>query len=477
VVFSSPAFIFLFLPAFFLVYAALPARFRSSWIMTGSWIFYGFWRADFLLLLAGVTVGNWLAGLALARASEAPRAERNRRLVVGAAVVGNLALLGYFKYFNFGMDSLNAVLGLFGVRGLETWSVVLPVGISFYIFQSMSYVIDVYRGDAPPAHDFVDLAAYVSLFPQLVAGPILRYKDLAGQLRQRVHSETRAAFGLKRFIVGLGRKVLIADALGPVANAAFSMADPGAAEAWLGLFAYAVQLYFDFSGYSDMAVGLGHMMGFTFMENFDAPYRSSSITDFWRRWHISLSSWLRDYLYLPLGGNRRGPARTYLNLFLVMVLGGLWHGAAWTFVLWGCWHGALLAFERLAGAKRRGAVLHGFVGVVLTQLAVLAGWVLFRAQDLASAGRMFAALGGANGWARPGGLGWLAGGLELAVLALGVALIVVEPRARERQAEAERAENGTRAPVLPRLAWLAVGVLAVVRLAADSYSPFLYFQF
>lgn len=474
-VFSSPSFLFLFLPVFLALYALVPARLRSAWIMLGSWIFYGFWRADFLLLLIGVTFGDWLAGLAIARERRAVTGRERAIVVVTVAL--NLAVLAYFKYFNFCADGLNAVLGVLGLPAFRAWPVILPVGISFYIFQSMSYVIDVYRGDAPEAHDFVDMAAYVALFPQLVAGPILRYKDLAGQLRFRTHSESRAAYGFKRFLAGLCRKVLVADALGPVANATFSMASPGAAEAWLGLLAYAVQLYFDFSAYSDMAVGLGHMMGFTFMENFDAPYRSRSITDFWRRWHISLSSWLRDYLYLPLGGNRRGRARTYLNLFLVMALGGLWHGASWNFALWGCWHGLLLALERLAGKR---AARSGFLAApawLFTQLAVLAGWVLFRSIDLQGAFSFFRALAGSGGLSAVGSTTWLAGPLELTVLALSLVVMALEPRAKARAAEGEAAESGRAPSWASMLAWSGLGLLALARLAADSYSPFLYFQF
>ncbi|TFG81277.1 MAG: MBOAT family protein [Spirochaetales bacterium] len=488
-VFSSPLFLFLFLPIFLGIYFLVPARYRSAWILAGSWVFYGFWRIDFLFLLIAVSIGNWLAGLGLARESAADGIDgrvRARRIVV-LAVSLNLAVLGYFKYFNFGIDTLNALFGLGGSAPLSAWNVVLPVGISFYVFQSMSYVIDVYRGDAPPAHDFIDLAAYVALFPQLVAGPILRYKDLAGQLRQRTHSSTRVAYGLGRFVVGLCRKVLIADAVAPIANAAFSLVAPSASEAWLGVLAYAVQLYFDFSGYSDMAIGLGHMMGFTFMENFDTPYRASSVTDFWRRWHISLSSWLRDYLYLPLGGNRRSLGRTYLNLFLVMAIGGLWHGASWSFVLWGCWHGVLLAIERLRRDARSRQGLSGpvKVGIIPTQLAVLLGWVLFRATDLGSAAGMLSGMVGARGWALGSGYSWQLGGMELLALAAGLVLIAVEPRARERARAGELAETGTanqgriRAGGL-RMSWplwAVLGVLAVIKLAADSYSPFLYFQF
>ncbi len=484
-VFSSPLFIFLFLPIFLGLYYLLPRRVRTGWILAGSWAFYGFWRVDVLGLFIAVSFGNWLAGVWLARAFyDEGRADRLRaRLIVGLAVVLNLAVLAYFKYFNFGVASLNALLGQLGLGPLKAWSVILPVGISFYVFQAMSYVIDVYRRDAPPSHEFIDLAAYISLFPQLVAGPILRYKDLAGQLRQRSHSLPRFAYGFARFSMGLCRKVLIADTIAPLANAAFGMASPGALDAWLGILAYAVQLYFDFSGYSDMAIGLGHMMGFSFIENFDAPYRAASIGDFWRRWHISLSSWLRDYLYLPLGGNRKGSGRTYLNLFLVMAIGGLWHGAAWNFVAWGCWHGLLLGAERYIAAKRGpGApsgpisrVLATALGLAFTQAAVLAGWVLFRARDLGHALSYFSSLAG-GGWALSPSFAWRLGSLELWSLAFGLAIIALEPRAKRHALEAEGAET-RKLLRLSWFAWAAAGGVGVLKLLADSYSPFLYFQF
>jgi alginate O-acetyltransferase complex protein AlgI len=497
-VFSSPLFIFLFLPLFLGLYYALPERFRTGWILAGSWVFYGFWRVDFLGLLVMVSFGNWLAGILLARALyDEGRADRLRaKLIVGIAAGLNLAVLAYFKYFNFGMDSLNALLGLFGLGSLSAWSVILPVGISFYVFQAMSYVIDVYRRDAPPSHEFIDLAAYISLFPQLVAGPILRYKDLAGQLRQRRHSLPRFSYGLARFSMGLCRKVLIADTIAPLANAAFGMANPGAPDAWLGILAYAAQLYFDFSGYSDMAIGLGHMMGFSFIENFDTPYRAASISDFWRRWHISLSSWLRDYLYLPLGGNRKGRGRTYLNLFLVMAIGGLWHGAAWNFVAWGCWHGLLLGAERYFAARGKPGLKPGreqgtepdaahetkpgalaaALGLTFTQAAVLVGWVLFRARDLRHAFRYLSSLAGGSGWALSAGYAWRLGALELWSLAIGIVIIALEPRAKRHALEAEGAETRSRL-ALSWFAWILAGGVGVLKLLADSYSPFLYFQF
>ena len=490
-VFSAPFFLYLFLPLFLAVYYALPARYRIGWILAGSWVFYAFWRPDFLALVMLVSAGNWVAGSISHRLK--PDRPDAAKAVVGLAIALDLATLGYFKYFNFGLESLNALLALAGIGSIRAWSVVLPVGISFYVFQAMSYAIDVYRGDAPPAKRFIDMAAYIALFPQLVAGPILRYKDLADQLHAPDYSPGGLSYGVRRFIVGFCRKVLVADAVAPIARAAFALADPSAADAWLGVLAYSVQLYFDFSGYSDMAVGLGHMMGFTFMENFDAPYRSTSITEFWRRWHISLSTWLRDYLYVPLGGNRRGVARTYLNLALVMTIGGLWHGASWNFVLWGVWHGAWLCLERLAGVSGQGRTDSGsaslgaggiirlaFHGAV-TQLAVAFGWVLFRAADLPAALRMLSAMAGAGGWGPSSDMAWRVGGLELASLALGTIYLAVEPRAANRAwshpSAIDRTDKAHAPPVLKAAVLAAVFIAATLKLSADSYSPFLYFQF
>ncbi|MBN2874614.1 MAG: MBOAT family protein, partial [Spirochaetales bacterium] len=446
------------------------------------------WRPDFLVLVILVSAANWGAGALASRfRHDKPTTAQT---VVATAIVFDLGVLGYFKYFNFGVESLNTILSLTGLGTIAAWEVVLPVGISFYVFQAMSYTIDVYRGDAPPARHFVDMAAYIALFPQLVAGPILRYKDLADQLREPDYRPAGLSYGVRRFIVGFCRKVLIADAVAPIATAAFALTTPTAADAWLGVLAYSVQLYFDFSGYSDMAVGLGHMMGFTFMENFDAPYRSSSITEFWRRWHISLSTWLRDYLYVPLGGNRGSIARTYLNLALVMTIGGLWHGASWNFVLWGAWHGAWLCIERLVrtrSSSRQPIPAAPALGWLRTQLVVAFGWVLFRAPDLPSAGRVLAALARRGGFAPGADMAWRTGSLELAALAAGVIYLVMEPRASARTFASHLAAGSLAVtpgrwlrdwrPAVAATALAIAFLAATIKLSADSYSPFLYFQF
>ncbi|MCG8480063.1 MAG: MBOAT family protein, partial [Spirochaetales bacterium] len=420
-VFASPTFLFLFLPLFLGGYYLLPRRFRAPWILAGSWLFYGWWRLDFLLLLIVSSLGAGFIGRRIARVADG----RRKRIWMAAGVTLSLLVLGYFKYFNFAVDALMRLSRAAGLpsAGLErTWEVILPVGISFFTFQIISYLIDVYRGTAAEARSIIDVAAYVSLFPQLVAGPIVRYSEVAEALCSRTHSWRRFREGAGRFAFGLVRKVLIADAVAPIVDAVFGAENPGLIGAWLGLTAYTIQIYFDFSAYSDMAIGLGAMIGFRFPENFRQPYRSASITEFWRRWHITLSSWLRDYLYIPLGGSRHGLARTIVNLLTVMVLGGLWHGAAWTFVVWGAWHGAWLVAERLWGARAGAlAVAPSSVRVaasrnvaqgiptmrrLYTLIVVMIGWVFFRAEDFDAALGMVRSMVGFGGVALPATLRW-----------------------------------------------------------------------
>lgn len=464
-VFSSPTFLFLFLPLFLVGYYLIPERRRSIWIVLGSWLFYGWWRFDFLGLLAASSAGAAFVGNRIFRAQSSRVA---RRWLIGGVSCA-LALLGYFKYFNFGVESLSRVLAGFGLSSVAFPTVLLPIGISFYTFQIISYIVDVYRGVTPPGRNAVDVMAYVSLFPQLVAGPIVRYSEIADQIREREHTWLKFARGTERFMLGLARKVLIADAVAPIADAVFAASDPGFFASWLGLVAYTLQIYFDFAAYSDMAIGLGGMMGFSFPENFRMPYHSRSITEFWRRWHMTLSAWLRDYLYVPLGGNRRGYYRTLANLMIVMVLGGLWHGAAWTFVIWGAWHGVWLIWERLTDRTR--------TRPVRTTLVVMAGWVLFRAESFGGALGMFRdlaavrLLSGGDTAAIPAVIQWQISRGALTALVAGSLLAFAEPYIAQKTAQ-----RGA-----PRFAVPAVlsglFLFSVLRLLAVSYSPFLYFQF
>ena len=395
--FNSYEFIFLFLPIVLLGYFVLaPKGARLGFLTIMSYLFYGWWDWRFCSLMLISTLIDYQAG----RHIHASDVTRVRRRWLALSVVSNLSLLGFFKYFDLAARSVNQLAAFFGVGTEELvplLHVVLPVGISFYTFQSMSYSMDIYMRAAKPARTIWDFACYVALFPQLIAGPIVRYRDLADQLVYRTHTWAKATLGISFFIVGLAKKVIMADGVAFLVGDAFESAAPGLFSAWAGTLAYAMQIYFDFSGYSDMAVGLGLMLGFRLPQNFNSPYKAVSITDFWRRWHISLSSWLRDYLYIPLGGNRLGALRTYVNLFITMLLGGLWHGANWNFVVWGGYHGALLALERKAGKKGLWAWAPVPLQRLLTFLLVMFGWVFFRADTMGQAGAIFRGMLGLNG--------------------------------------------------------------------------------
>ncbi|MCA8950954.1 MAG: MBOAT family protein [Planctomycetes bacterium] len=458
-VFASFIFLFWFLPAFFAVYYPLPPRWRNVWLTLASFVFYGWWRPQYVLLMLASTAIDYTA----ARMMGGIEDRRRRRLWLVLSVVTNLGMLGWFKYANLFVASWNEL----APAPIAWTDVLLPIGISFFTFQSMSYTIDVYRGEVRPVRSFLDLLAYVSMFPQLVAGPIVRYRDIAASLTHRTVSFLQLSDGVFLFAIGFAKKVLIADRAAPLVAAVFGQGAPGLLEAWSGALAYTVQIYFDFSGYSDMAIGLGLMLGFRFPSNFLSPYRAYSITDFWRRWHVSLSTWLRDYLYVPLGGNRKGPLRTYANLATTMLLGGLWHGAEWTFLLWGAWQGLFLILERRAGKTamfwflpRPGQVLGTFVIVVF-------GWVIFRAEGV---GQLLAVWGGMVGTNGIGALPAIGQAGTIAFAATGVGLFVAFALPRSE-------ELVRRFHPLVMLATFAAFALAVCELLATDFVPFLYFRF
>lgn len=465
-VFTSHVFIFYFLPIVLLLYYGLPYQ-RNLQLLVASYIFYGWWDPWFLLLMLFATTVNYFCGLVIAGAGA-----NRRRATAGVvvSVVTSLVLLGFFKYFTFAEENLNHLLTLFGAGSLPVWKIALPIGISFYIFHNISYTVDVYRGTAPPVRSFRDFACFIALFPQLVAGPILRYNVIAGQLVDRTHSLEKFSSGISLFILGFAKKILLANSIAPMADAAFAAHSPGVMEAWVGVIAYAFQIYFDFSGYSDMAIGLGRMVGFEFPRNFDGPYLSESITEFWRRWHISLSTFLRDYLYIPLGGNRVSARRNYFNLTLVMLLGGLWHGAAWTFVAWGAFHGLMLAFERMMGKKSLYAAFPRPMRIGITFVLVLISWVLFRSETLSGAMMYLGTMFGLSGFSGRSIL--LAGELyspgRLTEICLCAVLVFGSIQAIDW---------------VNRLTWVrvvAVMVLFCVGLATmftQAFNPFLYFQF
>ena len=453
-----------------------------------SYVFYGWANPLFVVLMFTSTVIDYICGLFISNQfgnpfgrgrgdvqlleENGPRS-RAQKWGVFISILSNLTLLGFFKYFNFGVDGYDSLVSALGLESLRldvAIRITLPLGISFYTFQSMSYSVDVYRGHARAIRNFIDFACYVSMFPQLVAGPIIRFSEVADQLRTRTHTLTKFARGTVFFCMGTAKKILIANPCGKIADTAFDSGALSVLDSWYGVVAYAFQIYFDFSAYSDMAIGLGLMLGFVFPKNFDSPYHSQSITEFWRRWHISLSSWLRDYLYIPLGGNRKSEVRTYVNLALVMLLGGMWHGASVNFIVWGAIHGGMLGFERLRGKKSYYAVLPGFVRVVITFVLVLFSWVFFRASDLPSAWNYCKTMLGVGG---DHGAMFLIDTLIYNPYYLGTFILagVVTWRAPQTW-------DWTRTITpLKAVIALALFVLSIAVLTTQSYNPFIYFQF
>lgn len=486
-VFSSRVFLFLFLPLTLALHAAAPKRLRNFVLLVASLLFYTWGEPrQFGLMLISIALNH---GLGLA--AGATRGKPSRRWVVAVTVAANIGLLAYFKYAGFFVDAVNSAITPFGWAAFSFGSVALPVGISFFTFQAMSYVIDVARGEAEPQRNPIDTALYISLFPQLIAGPIVRYVDVAAQMNERSVTLAGFADGVRRFVVGLAKKVLLANALATGADTIFNLPDAGLSPsiAWLGIVCYALQLYFDFSGYSDMAVGLGLLFGFRFVENFNHPYAARSITDFWRRWHLSLSTWFRDYLYVPLGGNRRGAVRTYANLLVVFLLCGLWHGANWTFLAWGAFHGAFLIFERAGGGRLLGALPR--VAQHLYALVVLCfGWVLFRADTIPHATAFWRAMIGLGDAAEAKPVAeYLSSGLVVAlVVACGVAVplgsgvVEVLGRLRESIGRRERRQPAgwwfdSLSAAVRTTSIAVLFVASAAALMASTYNPFIYFRF
>lgn len=464
-VFSSYIFLFVFLPGVLLAYYSVPRRFRNGVLLVSSFVFYG-WASPLFLAVLIVTI---LVCFYSGRLMERSALSVWRRVGLFVGVIFPLLNLGFFKYFNFARDNWNWILNTWGVGFAQldlALQVVLPLGISFYTFQAISYVVDLHRGKARPQAHLVDFATYISLFPQLVAGPIIRYTEIEEQLWLRRESVKRFCRGVGFFGLGFGKKIVLANPCGQVADVVFSSAGPSMVDAWIGVFAYTMQIYFDFSGYSDMAIGLGLMFGFVFPKNFSAPYRSSSITEFWRRWHISLSTFLKDYLYVPLGGNRRGKLRTYFNLSIVMLIGGLWHGASWNFVLWGGAHGLFLSIERFF---RRG-LFRGLGGVVFTFVLVSLLWVLFRTDDLHQAGVLYASLFGFGGTPPAESIlrGWILQFEGVAVLILCFGIVWFAPTTHGFMEHLS----------LKKAVWVvAVFFVALVVMVNQDANPFIYFNF
>jgi alginate O-acetyltransferase complex protein AlgI len=400
-VFSSQIFLFYFLPAVLLLYYLTPFRARTALIAVSSYVFYGWANPIWAVIMFFGSSVDYVCGLALVKMSGLPdqadglppiigpeiKRTRGMKAVLIVSIVTNMGLLAVFKYTGFAAENVNALARALGATSdlVPVLHLVLPVGISFYTFKAMSYAVDVYRGEARPMRRFTDYMCFEAFFPDLVAGPIIRYAALEEQMRVRAHTLDKFARGVAFFAFGMAKKILLANPMGHIADTAFAGGPLHAGDAWFGVFGYAFQIYFDFSGYSDMAIGLALMMGFVLIQNFDSPYKSENITELWRRWHISLSNWLRDYLYIPLGGNRKGERRTYFNLMAVMLIGGLWHGASWNFVLWGAIHGGMLAFERTQGKDSPYRRLPRPARIGITFLITCISWVFFRAKTLVQA--------------------------------------------------------------------------------------------
>lgn len=465
-VFSSLEFIFVFLASVLAVYYLVPPKARNIVLLLFSLVFYGWGEPVYVFLMIATITVDYICGYIIGRDLDSKPKRAKVTLIV--SIVINLALLGVFKYYDFFAGTLNSLLG----RGVfPTLGLTLPIGISFYTFQALSYVIDVYRRDARVQKNIAAFGTYVTLFPQLIAGPIVRYADVDDQLRERTHSLTLFASGCRTFICGLAKKILLANAAGAMWNSLSAAAEPDALGAWLAIVFYTFQIYFDFSGYSDMAIGLGKMFGFSFRENFYYPYVSESITEFWRRWHISLSTWFREYVYIPLGGNRKGVGRTYFNLFCVWLLTGLWHGASWNFVLWGLYYFALLVIEKtfLLRLLERAPK---FPRHIYSMAAVIFGWLLFVIEDVSSIGaylsRMF------------GGTGVFATQItvyELVRNLVFLAILILASTPAPKKLWYKLYSKGTPWRIVQSVVCAIAFVLCIAYLVDSSYNPFLYFRF
>ncbi|MFP4520315.1 MAG: MBOAT family O-acyltransferase [Oceanicaulis sp.] len=474
-VFSSVFFLFYFLPVAVGGYFLAPRPAKNAWLLIASLVFYTWGAGAFVLVMLASIAANFALGLLAERGrlSGDPRAKR--WAVIGTALV-NVGVLAGFKYAGFAFDQLNAGLAVIGGPALPALDILLPIGISFFTFQSMSYVFDVARDAAPVQRNPINFALYVALFPQLIAGPIVRYASIADRLSKRATTRDDITEGTFRFSWGLIKKVVIADAFAPIAEAGFAAGgtgEIGMAGAWIALFAYTLQIYFDFSGYCDMAIGLGRIFGFRFPENFARPYSAGSLTEFWRRWHITLSSWFRDYVYIPLGGSRGSSARTQANLWIVFLLTGLWHGAAWTFIVWGLTHGGLLVLERLFGWREASGPWRP-ARRALTVFLVMMTWVVFRAESLPDALAFYAALFDVT---RPAPAPEIAAALDTRALAtlLAASVVFVLPPAFSGWDWLRRRDVRG---LVQRAAVLGPGlVYALVLAVSGSYTAFLYFQF
>lgn len=471
-VFSSTLFLVYFLPVFWTLYLLAPKGARNYVALLASTFFYAWGAPLFVFVVYGSMLADyWLVG----RFSSSS----NKKLLLGLSVLLNVGLLSYFKYANFFIENVNSVLLSIGFESIAWTKVALPIGISFFTFQKLSYTVDVFRGKHKALERFSDYALYIILFPQLIAGPIVRFSEIADQLIDRSENESTndKLLGFSRFCIGLGKKVLVANVVGSVADTAFAIqsTDLTFSWAWVGLLAYSMQIYFDFSGYSDMAIGLGRMMGFVFPENFNSPYTSASITEFWRRWHMTLGRWMKDYLYIPLGGNQKGTGRTYFNLWVVFLISGLWHGASWNFVIWGAYHGLFLVLERLF-LQRFYNTIGRIPSTLITFFLAILGWVFFRAEDLPSALAFYSSLFDLNSINPLPDLGqefWFT-----MVAALFFSFVAIFRKLEDRTAVLLNVKDSNVLVLIARTTIsIAVFIFCLSMITASGFNPFIYFKF
>ena len=463
-VFSSLLFMFIYLPIVLAIYYLVPCRWRNVWLFAVNLIFYGWGEPVYIVLMFFSIAINYVAGILIERRSE-QRQKAKHILIIN--IVINLAMLAFFKYYDLFASTLNMIPGL----NIPLLHLSLPIGISFYTFQTMSYPIDVYRGDSDVQRSFISFGTFVALFPQLIAGPIVRYKDVADQLDFRANSMDQFSSGVRRFVVGLGKKVLIANNIGLLWDV-YKTALHGELTvlgAWLGILAFSLQIYFDFSGYSDMAIGLGRILGFEFLENFNYPYISKSVTEFWRRWHMSLGTWFRDYVYIPLGGNRCSKRRQFLNILIVWALTGFWHGASWTFLCWGLYYAVFLMLEKafLLNYLKKSPV----IATVYALIVAVCGWVLFDLPTLGQAVQYYGAMFGVGA----AGLASAADLFYLKSYALTFVIAIIAALPLGKYVYEKLPQRLTR--VLTPVMILCVLVLSTAYLVDATYNPFLYFRF
>ncbi len=474
-VFSSVVFLLYFLPLFLLLYFLTPARFRNAVLLLSSILFYSWGAPKFIFVILGTTIIDFLLVGKMDKSSN----EKYRNFFLITSVSINLGLLFYFKYLNFFLDNLNVATGWLGISGVHYAKLLLPIGISFYTFETITYVVDVYRKVHKPQTNFWNYQLYIIFFPKLIAGPIIRYHDFADQISNRFFPDTyyNRIAGFTRFSIGLGKKILIANVLGAYADKIFGY-DYSAMDkvtAWLGILCYTFQIYFDFSGYSDMALGLARMMGFSLPENFNSPYTSKSITEFWRRWHISLGNWMKNYLYIPLGGNKvNSTFRLYFNLVLVFLASGFWHGASWNFIFWGCFHGAFLVLER-GGLSKFYAKLPNALTILLNFVIVMIGWVYFRVEHFADASLFISRMFSLNNFTA-----FEISNEKIFYLSIAAFFALFTTfnvgKKLENYFYFSTDENRSSVPLMMSIS-LALLILSVSSIASIGFNPFIYFRF